>query len=184
MPEMWKGTNKTGKMPTLFSYIKRRCQRLENYRPISLLSVLYKLFTKIITKRIEKVLDSNQPREQAGFRSGFSTNDHLQVVNQVIEKTSEFKKPLCMAFIDYEKAFDSVEIPAVMRALRKQGIEESYVQILEDIYKDGAITIRLHKDSVKIPVMKGVRQGDTTSPKLFTATLEEIFKISNGTGRV
>ena len=80
------------------------------------------------------MLDSNQPREQAGFRSGYSTTDHIQVINQVMEKTAEYRKPLCMAFIDYEKAFDSVRISAVMGAIRKQGIDENYVHVLEDIY--------------------------------------------------
>ena len=81
-----------------------------------------------------------------------------------------------MAFIDYEKAFDSVKTPAVRQALRRQGIDEPYIRVLEDIYRDSTTTIKLHKKSEKIPIKKGVRQGDTISPKLFTACLEEIFK--------
>ena len=65
-----------------------------------------KLYTKIITNRITDQLDSNQPAEQAGFRSNYSTNDHLQVVQQIMERYNEYAQPLCMAFIDYEKAFD------------------------------------------------------------------------------
>ena len=49
-----------------------------------------------------------------------------------------------MAFIDYEKAFDSVQIPAVLGAIQQQGVEEVYCNILEDIYKDGTATIKLH----------------------------------------
>ena len=52
---------------------------------ISLLNNIYELFTKIITNRITRTLDENQPREQAGFRRGFSTIDHLHAVNQLIE---------------------------------------------------------------------------------------------------
>ncbi len=81
-----------------------------------------------------------------------------------------------MAFIDYEKAFDSVKASAVMQGLRKQGVDELYIKILEDIYRDSTATIQLHKKSSKIPIRKGVRQGDTISPKLFRACLEEIFK--------
>ncbi|KAK6761712.1 hypothetical protein RB195_022699 [Necator americanus] len=56
-----------------------------NYRPICLLSVIYKLFTRMIFNRIEKDLDEGQPCEQAGFRKGFSTIDHIHTVSKLIE---------------------------------------------------------------------------------------------------
>ena len=67
---------------------------------------------------MEKVLDENQPREQADFRKGHSTLDHLQTINKLIEKCHEFKRPLCVGYIDYEKAFDSIEHEAIFKALR------------------------------------------------------------------
>ena len=82
---------------------------IKNYRPISLLSHMYKLFTRILQNRMERVLDENQPRKQAGFRKGYSTVDHLQTINQLIEKCNGFKRPLCIGYIDYEKTFDSIE---------------------------------------------------------------------------
>ncbi len=63
-----------------------------------------------------------------------------------------------------------------MQALRQQGVDELYIKVLEDIYRDRTATIQLHKKSRKIPIKKCVRQGDTISPKSFTACLEEIFK--------
>ncbi|XP_069987686.1 uncharacterized protein [Penaeus vannamei] len=54
--------------------------------------------------------NENQPRGQAGFRKGYSTIYHLHSVNQLIEKSDEYKIPLAMAFVDYQKAFDSVDI--------------------------------------------------------------------------
>ena len=56
----------------------------KNYRPICLLSNMYKLFTQIITTRLEKKLDENQPGEQAGFRSKYSKTDHIHAINQLI----------------------------------------------------------------------------------------------------
>lgn len=62
---------------------------ISNYRPIILLNNMYKLFTKVIKNRITSPLDRNQPREQAEFREGFPTTDHLHVVNQLIEKCKD-----------------------------------------------------------------------------------------------
>ena len=54
-----------------------------------------------------------------------------------------------------------------------------YIDIPKDIYTDSSVTVHLHKGSEKIRIKRGVRQGDTNSPKLFTATLESIFKRLN-----
>ena len=152
---------------------------LKNYRPISLLSALYKIFTKIITNRITNILDSNQPNEQPGFRRGFSTIDHIHTLNQEVEKSIEYRLPVCMAFIDYEKAFDSIEILAVLKALKDQNVPANYMQLLQNIYNSASATIKLHEVSQPIFIKRGVRQGDTISPKLFIAALENIFRGLN-----
>ena len=59
---------------------------LKNYRPICLLANIYKVLRKVLTKRLEKTLDENQPREQAGFRSRGSTTYLIHVVNKLKEK--------------------------------------------------------------------------------------------------
>ena len=61
-----------------------------------------------------------------------------------------------------------------MKALRRQQVEEIYVKILEDIYFESIATRKIHMVSGKIPMQKGVRQGNSISPKL--VTLEEVFK--------
>jgi hypothetical protein len=147
-----------------------------NYRPISLISHISKLFTKVIKNRIEKQLDANQSKEQAGFRQGYSTSDHLHVITQLVEKCNEYTLPLCLVFVDYEKAFDSVEHNGIIDAMRAHGIQETYVETLASIYNKGTSVIKLDHVSNRFPINRGVRQGDTLSPKLFNAGLEQIFR--------
>ena len=88
IPKTWKEANNV--MVIFF----KKCNRkdIKNYRPICLLSNMYKLFTKIITTRLEKKLYENQPREQAGFRSKYSTTDHIHAINQLAGADPGFKK--------------------------------------------------------------------------------------------
>jgi len=100
-------------------------EHVENYRLISLLSVIYKMFHKVILNRIDRDLDFNQGTEQARFHRGFSTMDHIQTLNEVMERTHEYELPLCLEFIDFEKPFDSVSLSAVIKSLEHQAIENA-----------------------------------------------------------
>ncbi|KAE9412925.1 hypothetical protein Angca_009389, partial [Angiostrongylus cantonensis] len=128
VPTQWK----TSKTVSLFK--KGDLRDIGNYRPICSLSVVYKLFTRVILNRIRRTLDEGQPCEQAGFRKGFATMDHINTLTRLIEVSREHKRPLCLTFIDLEKAFDSIEIEAVMEALGSQGVPPQYVKILRELY--------------------------------------------------
>ena len=63
-------------------------------------------------------------------------------MNQLKEKCAEYQKPLCLAFVDYEKAFDSVESKAVLPSLEKQEINKGYIDALAEI-QNGASTVAM-----------------------------------------
>ena len=121
----------------------------------------------------------SQLKDQAGFRSNRSTADPLHTLYQLKEKTTEFNIPLSLAFIDFEKAFDSVEITAVTNALREQQIHPKYINTLESICKSSTSTIRLEREGPAFDIRRGVRQGDSISPKLLISCLESIFSKLN-----
>ena len=170
IPEAWENA------VIILLHKKGDITKLENYRPISLLSTLYKLFMKIMPKRITRKLDFHQPVEQAGFRSGFSTNDHLQVMRTLIEKCNEYKIGIVLIFIDFEKAFDSVETWSILDSLDECRVDSRYSNVIRNVYEKATSCVKLHENTSKFKIGRGVRQGDTISPKLFTATLESVFK--------
>lgn len=170
LPNEWFETN------IILIFKKGRKDKIENYRPISLISHLYKLFIKIILNRIDDVLEENQSIEQSGFRKGFSTSDNLVVINQLIEKFKEFNKPLHIAFIDYEKAFDSVNHDFLKQTLFEQNVPRKYIRLFDLIYNNSTAKIITEVEGLSFNIKRGVKQGDPSSPKLFNAVIEKIFQ--------
>ncbi|KAE9413785.1 hypothetical protein Angca_007815, partial [Angiostrongylus cantonensis] len=170
IPDQWR-TSRTATLPK-----KGDRKDLRNYRPICLLSVLYKLFTKIILARISRALNEAQPIEQAGFRKEFCCMDHIQTASRFIEVCREYHLPLVLTFVDYEKEFDSVETNAILSALVDQRVDPSYIRTLSDCYWNCATKIQLFHRPLTISIGKGVRQGDTISPMLFSAALQWTMK--------
>eukprot|EP00794_Sanderia_malayensis_P002427 gene2427-2794_t len=81
-----------------------------------------------------------------------------------------------MAFVDYEKAFDSILHKTVIGALKQHSVEEKYINILKETYDGGTAQARNESLSRKFKTMKGVRQGHTLSPVMFKAALEKKFR--------
>ncbi|KAE9418551.1 hypothetical protein Angca_007522, partial [Angiostrongylus cantonensis] len=161
VPTQWKTSN------AVLLFKKGDLHDIGNCRPICLLFVVYKLFTRVILNRIDRTLDERQPCEQSGFRKGFSTMNHIHTLTRLTEVSRKHKIPLCLTFIDLEKAFDSIEIEAVMEALGSQGVPTQYIKILRELYKNFTTKISPFYNDINVDVKRGVRQGDTISPKLF-----------------
>ena len=105
LPEVWL----QGKIRPIY---KNKGDQLnpENYRPITVLSCLGNLLTAVLNNRLKRFLDifDELNENQAGFRNGYSTTDHIFTLNALIELFRSQKKKLYCAFIDFSKAFDSV----------------------------------------------------------------------------
>ena len=149
----------------------------KNYRPICVMPLLYKLFAVMLHKRLAPTLESKLSRDQAGFRQGFSTVDHLHMLAQIQEKTSEWQIPVWTCFIDYEKAFDSLEHEAIWAALAKQGITDGYIELLQRLYADQTGQVSVDSMLSRSFVLgRGTKQGDPLSTLLFNAVLEDAFE--------
>ena len=148
-----------------------------NYRGITLLSCLGKLFTGLINQRLSKFLDSNGllGEEQAGFREGYSTMDHTLTLNLIIEFLLSKHKRLYCAFIDYHKAFDTVDRTHLWTKLFSTGIHGRILNVVKSIYKEAQSCVR-HNGEVSqlFPCNNGVRQGDNLSPLLFSIYLNDL----------
>ena len=114
-----------------------------------------------------------QSWDQAGFRPGFSCEDHLFTITLLAEKCNEHNIPLSTAAIDFSKAFDSISHRSMFEDLREQDVPEAYLDVLTRLYKDQEAYVRGECDSRKFPITKGTKQGDPICPLIFNAVLEK-----------
>ena len=112
--------------------------RPENYRPITILSCFGKLFTAILNHRLTEFLNYNNILEenQAGFRAGYSTTDHIFTLHALTEILKTKKKKLFCLFVDYSKAFDSVWRTGLWMKLLSNGINGKIFRIIFNMYQN------------------------------------------------
>ena len=145
-----------------------------NYRGITLLSCLSKLFTAILNRRLTKFIDKNLGNEQAGFRAKHSTMDHVFVLHHVIDFYRQQGRRLYCAFVDYSKAFDLVNRSALWHKLIQQGVEGKILTVIKNMYLEAKSCVRANGSlSNFFDILIGVRQGENLSPTLFAMFLND-----------
>ncbi len=122
-------------------------------------------------------------KEQAAFRRSYSTIDHLQTINQLLEKSKEHATEIHLAFIDFRKAFDTLEYRFLLNALKNQGVEPHLIDIIKQLHTNIKARIVTDKMENFFTVKRGVKQGDPLSPLLFNCALQEIFRTINCEGK-
>ena len=85
-------------------------------------------------ERIQTTLLSQQSSDQAAYRAGYSTEDHLLTVTLMTELCNEWRSELWLGLIDFEKAFDTVEHDVLWEVLKDQGLHSDYIDIIKRLY--------------------------------------------------
>ena len=176
----------TGKVPKQFKealivVIYKKNSRLEcgNYRPISLLSHIYKTFISIIASRVKHDLYSSFPASQAAYQPGRGTIEQVIALEQIIEKSIEFNNPVHIAFIDFTKAFDSIKLDRLWKLLEKTNVNKKYINLLKLTYDNSVATIKTDIGLTRsVKILKGVKQGDILSAILFCIVIAAIITKS------
>nr|KAG5692145.1 hypothetical protein BaRGS_020693 [Batillaria attramentaria] len=131
-----------------------------NYRGITLLSIPGKVFNQVLLNRVKDAVDPHLRDQQAGFRKDRSCTDQIATLRIILEQSLEWNSPLYVNFIDYEKAFDSVDRQSLWKLLRHYGVPEQITNIIKNSYE--GMTCRVvhgSKTTDAFQVQTGVRQG-------------------------
>ena len=158
-------------------YKKGNVNNPSNYRGISLSDASSKIYGIIINNRIQKWVDQNNitGEQQGGFKSGYSCVDHVFTLLACVQKQFNNNRKLYVAFIDFEKCFDTINRNLLWPILIKNGIKGKLFKCIRSMYSSVKARIRCGNSlTEQIQCTLGVKQGDNCSPVLFSLFINEL----------
>ena len=139
---------------------ERQCQRMLKLPHNCTHLTCCKVMLKILQARLQQYVNRELPDVQAGFRKGRGTRDQIANIHWIIKKAREFQKNIYICFIDYVKAFDSVDHHKLWKILQEMGIPDHLTCLLRNLYAGQEATVRTgHGTTDWFQNGKGVYQG-------------------------
>uniref|UniRef100_A0A8C4SJY7 Reverse transcriptase domain-containing protein n=1 Tax=Erpetoichthys calabaricus TaxID=27687 RepID=A0A8C4SJY7_ERPCA len=160
---------------TVFPKQNKDLLQCASYRPISLLNNDVKILSKILARRMEKVLPSVISQDQTGFIEGRHLSSNLRRLFNVIYSPAKSNTPEILLSLDAEKAFDMIEWNYLFTALEKFGFGPNICAWIKLLYTSPEASVCINKicsDYFKLE--RGTRQGCPLSPLLFAIAIEPL----------
>lgn len=155
----------------MFNIFKKGSKKLcSNYRGISVINSLGKIFDKCIQNRLS--LWFKPSMEQAGGQKHRSTEEHIITLRLVMSFAKKKKKKLFICFIDFKKAYDKVPRIALIQLLIEYGCSASMILLIANMYSCSLGVI----GTALFAIALGVRQGAPTSGLLFTIFMDKLIR--------
>ena len=149
---------------------------LKYWRPITLLTVDYKILSKILTNRLSKWMnDIINPYQSSGSSKRDIINNILNI-QTILEHVNQNNEDLAIISLDNEKAFDRVEINCVYEVLKKFNFHTDFLQWIQILYKNITSQVIVNeKMTSAIHIQRSVRQGCPLPMLLFVIPLEPLI---------
>ena len=152
-------------------------QTPSDYRPLSMLEVLYKIPSRILARRLSLTLPDIIGNHQHGFMAGKGIQEPSLLVTHVIQDAQINNTSLQLASFDIEKAFDKISHDVIIQALRAYGFPEIMIQALISLTMTGWAKVEVNgKRGIIIRIRRGSGQGDPLSSVLFLIGSEPFNK--------
>ena len=120
---------------------KGNAKECSNYCTTALISHTSKVMLKILQARLQQYVNCELPDVQAGFRKGRETRNQIANICWIIEKAREFQKNIYFCFVEYVKAFDSVDHDKLWKILQEMGKPDHLICLLRNLYSGQEATV-------------------------------------------
>jgi endonuclease/exonuclease/phosphatase family metal-dependent hydrolase len=150
---------------------------VNNYRGISLLPVTYKILSACLLNRAQKQLEPKLAEYQAGFRPNRSCPEQIFNLKTIFKMRALRQKPLVCTFVDFKKAYDSIDRPALFQILEEKGLDPKTRELIKQTLTGTKSKVKFMGEiSEPFDIQTGVRQGDGLSPILFNVVLDKVME--------
>ena len=150
-----------------------------NYRGITLTSIAAKIYNKLLLNRIQPEIEKILRKNQNGFRKGRSTTGQILTLRRLIEGIKAHNLEATILFVDFSKAFDSIDRSKLEEILNAYGIPAEVVQAIMMLYRNTKAKVRSPDgDTDFFNILAGVLQEDTLAPYLFIIALDFVLRCS------
>ena len=158
---------------------------LKNWRPISLLCVLYKLLSSVIANRLKTVLDHLISRSQSGFIQGRQISEVTRLIYDIMNYTEKNKIDGLLMLIDFEKAFDSISWKFMYNVLEYLGFTPNFINWIKLLNNNiQATVIQAGCKSEFFKIEKGCKQGDPIAAYLFILCAQILTYMINQNDKI
>lgn len=141
-----------------------------NYLPVSVLNIDYKLFTSILSRRLELILPELIHKDQTSFIRQRQTQDNIRKTLHVMRQVTQQKLETVIISLDAEKAFDSVRWSFLYKVLSKFGFHTTIIDTFAALYDKPTAKIKINGDLTNSFILEGC----CVSPLLFTLYREPL----------